>query len=262
MSFRLTRKKLHIVLSLFLISLLPQSSFAWGASAHLIVAQIAYDRVSQRTKSVIRQILGKESFVSASTWADSIRVSRPELRSQSWHFVDIPLEALDYNPARDCRDGCLVSEIGRFSDRLRGAKLSAKDRAEALKFLMHLITDAHQPMHCIDNQDKGGNMVSVTFFGKPSNLHKVWDQDIIEKTGLSETAYVKKLEANLPVKEDGGSAEAWVLESHKLAIDFAYKYVSNRALGNAYYRICLPIVDRQLARAGVRLAHLLDELLG
>lgn len=252
---------LRLIFAVFSMCLLPSAASAWGPKAHKIIAMVAWDQLRADSRQRVEELLGKskgpiDPLTTIADWADLEVAKNPKTRS--WHYVEIPLDDI-YSRSRDCRDSnCIIDKIDQFKNQLQSGK-SRQDRIEALKYLVHLVGDLHQPLHCTDNYDAGGNRVQVTFFGKISNLHKVWDSDMIDRTGLSEDSYRKKLEAALPARGDW--VEGWGNESHLLARKYAYVLPLDRALGNAYYKTNLPILDRQLARAGVRLAQILEDAL-
>jgi hypothetical protein len=142
-----------------------------------------------------------------------------------------------------------------------------QSRGDALKFLIHLVGDAHQPLHAADRNDAGGNHVAVTFFDRPMSLHAVWDVGIIEKRTYDWGEYVRYLEQRwLPGKDfkilQRGEPVDWATEAHVAATEVAYVLPEDLKLGEAYYQRSLPTVDRQLALAGIRLARLLNEAFG
>jgi nuclease S1 len=148
-----------------------------------------------------------------------------------------------------------------------------KKRQKALKYLIHFVGDLHQPLHAGDNHDRGGNDVQVEFLGqtinpynrKPWNLHAVWDSGILEEHDRDAHHYADRLNAWLRSQLEGafqdGSVVDWAVESHDIAKDHVYVLPENRKLGDDYYRANVPVVDQQLAKAGVRIAKLLNEAL-
>ena len=116
--------------------------------------------------------------------ADQIRMQRPE--TAPWHYVNIPIhpapdEPSDYDATRDCpNDACVVAKIEQFERVLADRQVSQRQRLEALKYLVHFVGDVHQPLHTSNDHDRGGNEVPVTFMGRQTNLHAVWDTGIIE----------------------------------------------------------------------------------
>jgi S1/P1 Nuclease len=187
-----------------------------------------------------------------------------------------------FSEARDCyhpsdkhantrldRHNCVVDRIKMFTQTLADLKASRSDRIEALKFLVHFVGDIHQPLHAI-GEARGGNDIHVIEFGsaqcgsRPCNLHFVWDLGLIEHSARHEFDYVQFLEKliardRLSGRTDGGP-EAWANESFHLAKKV---WVSNGGVvDETYYRKSIPIVDKQLELAGVRLAKILNEALG
>jgi hypothetical protein len=135
-------------------------------------------------------------------------------------------------------------------------------------YLVHFVGDLHQPLHVIErDNDAGGNRLAVTFFDAPTSLHMVWDIGIIEKRARDWGEYVRILERDwLPHKDirslQAGSPVEGALEAHAAAVQVAYVLLTDLKLGDSYYQQSLPIVDRQLALAGIRLARLLNEAFG
>jgi hypothetical protein len=247
----------------------PSSAHAWGPKGHRIIAQLAWNYLSPTDRDDIKRLLPKgEDFVSASTWADEIKMRRTKdsARESKWHFVAIPLGA-SYVEHRDCEgDDCLVKQIENFKKDLANPKKSPSARLEALKYMIHLVGDIHQPLHCAEKGDQGGSATKVTFFGDSTNLHRVWDVDMIERTGLGEGRYVEVLSTRGYNIDYPGEVAQWANESNGVASRFAYRYPNPQngipTLGLSYYQYCLPALDLQLARAGIRLKVLLQESLG
>ena len=119
------------------------------------------------------------TLAEVSTWADQIRVQRPE--TAPWHYVNIPIhlqlvESSGFDPTRDCpNEACVVAKIEQFERVLTDRQASDRQRLEALKYLVHFIGDVHQPLHASKNQDRGGNEVPVMFMGSQTNLHAIWE---------------------------------------------------------------------------------------
>jgi len=257
---------------LLCFSLLPASLHAWGGEGHRIVALLAQERLTDEAKAEVIELIGPDLLVSVATWADAIR----DENTEAWHYVNIPRKAHDYDPKRHCRkEDCVVAQVERFRSILANPANGKDERARALKFLVHFVGDLHQPLHCGEKQDRGGNEIKVTFFDQrerehngtryPWNLHAVWDMGIIEHTGLNEQQYVEKLSVWLKSKSvealQRGTSETWAMECHEAAVKYAYVYPKDRKLGDAYFRKALPVVDESLAKAGVRLASVLNEAL-
>lgn len=263
---------LFFLLWLWAAGLSPTQALGWGQEGHRIIATIAESRLEKQASEGVRELLGEGGLPSAANWADEIRKDRPE--TAPWHFVNIPRNQQDYNPARDCatpREGdCVVAAIERFRSVLADRSRNKQDRAEALKFVTHLVGDIHQPLHCLKDHE-GGTALEVLVDGermnpaneKPWNLHAVWDTVVIKRAGVSEEDYTRTLTDWLdrqPVEElPQGPVRDWAVESHQAAITTAYKLPADRNLGDHYFRASQAVVGDRLARAGARLATMLNE---
>lgn len=253
-----------------------QPVFAWGDKGHRVVAVVAEARLEPAAREAVRSLIGSSRLRDVAMWADDIRRHRPE--TATWHYVDIPLDRRDYDPARDCvhpRPGdCVVAAVERFQAALADRDRPRAERAEALRFVTHFVADLHQPLHCADNRDRGGNDIPVVFFGevlnefsgKPWNLHAVWDAGLIERRGLSVSQYARRLSRWLARHPPGAIAEGtvadWAMESHRAAVDTSYRLPPDKNLDHDYADAALPVVDERLAKAGARLAKLLNDALG
>ncbi|HET6893731.1 MAG TPA: S1/P1 nuclease [Pyrinomonadaceae bacterium] len=250
------RRQLFSILLVAVIwfGVFPLTVHAWGAKGHHIIAQIASSRLSSRARKGVSDLLQGQSLEAASTWADLKR------SSQTFHFVSITFDSKGYDQSSQCpQDNCLIEKIRSYRDIVKDPKETAARRAEALKYILHLVGDLHQPFHCID---RNGNNVRVTFDKRPTNLHKVWDMDIIEKANLTAETYARQIDDNEGVQQKSyniarGTLVDWALESHGIA---RTAYVDRGELGDTYYRDHKEVVERQLYRAGVRLANILNDI--
>jgi hypothetical protein len=252
---------------------------AWGVEGHHIVARIALTRLTPETQRAVTTILGTEDFVTISTWADEVRTARPE--TYNWHFVDIPYGNATYDAARDCapteKGDCVIAEIERARHVLGDTAQPAIQRSEALKYLVHFVGDMHQPLHAIDNHDRGGNDVHVSGdTPRPTNLHAMWDTGILQRRGLTENAYaqflIDELQAHpLPASENRVNVIRWAEDSHRVGAADVYHYpefavdrspTGNINLDDEYVKRAKADIDRQLQLGGVHLAALLNETLG
>jgi hypothetical protein len=247
---------------------------------HHIVARIAWARLTPAARDRAAAILGggQDAFVTAATWADDIRSSRPD--TANWHFVDIPVGEAHYEPARDCKPtehgDCIVAEIARAEAGLADPMRSNADKAEPLKFLIHFVGDVHQPLHDIDDHDRGGNDVHVEALrgaeGRATNLHSAWDTGLINLSTETEAAHAARLldDMNVHPPDTAVDVVKWSEEGHALAERVAYHYPGFSpagpphdaiALDAAYRDAALATIDQQLERGGARLAALLNSIL-
>jgi len=264
------------LISTLLLCMGVQLGWAWGHEGHRLTALVAEEYLTPAAKAQVAQLLGKETLADAAPWADTYRRDHPE--TGPWHFVDIPMAAATFDRLRDCpvskadpkspwRD-CVTDRILYFEGRLGDESLSTEDRAFALKFLVHLIGDVHQPFHALGD-DRGGNGIAVSFLGSSicdsynCNLHGVWDSMIIEEQGLSEKQYTDKLLQEIKDNQwerlAGGEPTTWANISHHYAVEAIVP--SGALITKEYVQVESKVVDAQLALAGLRIAHVLNRIL-
>jgi hypothetical protein len=248
--------------------LLSNIAWGWGREGHRIIATVAEDHLNETTKVMIQSLIGNNHLYSIASWADDIRKERRD--TAPWHYVNIPFGST-YNASRDCPPpkSCVVEKINEFMRVLTDKKAPREQRAEALKWVVHLVGDIHQPLHAA-KEAEGGNGVHVKFLGDDRcgphdcNLHGVWDTSMILHAGLKPEDYDEQLEKLIKSEhmaaQDGGTPEEWANESVRLA---QAAWVQDGAnLDEQYYRKEITVVDRQMALAGLRLAKMLNETIG
>jgi hypothetical protein len=250
-----------------LLILIPSSAFAWGTEGHEIIALVAARELGPAARAQIAHLLGGEAMlVHDANWADEIRDQRRD--TSAWHYVDIPLAAPGYDARRDCpNEGCVVVQIEKDLRILRDRGAGDRTHAEALRFLVHFTADVHQPLHAEDNDDKGGNQVHVTIGRERSNLHHVWDVDVVEALGFDANAVADELERNLSPAQrkawQAGTPAQWANEVHGIARDQIYPPLAGRRslhLPRDYAWRQATLTRMLLAKAGVRLGWLLNEV--
>lgn len=252
----------------------PSTAWGWGREGHRIVALIAADRLTPAARSQVAALLGsgaRGAMETASTWADEIRDERPQ--TARWHYVDIEISAKGYDAARDCPEGdCVVAQIPKDERLLADRRLSGPVRAQALRFLIHFVGDIHQPLHCADHHDRGGNSVEVELGAEETNLHSVWDTAIVSGLGDDPRTVAAELNGQITPREARawrrGGPVNWADESFAIAKRDIYGPL--RAAGATAGPIQLPddyvlrerpLVAEQLEKAGVRLAMVLNRAL-
>ena len=258
---------------LFALALLIPAAFAgeslpagarWWDLGHRVVAQLAESRLTPHTREAVRDILDGQSLADASVWADNIRQYRHD--ADKLHYVNIPLADTRYVPERHCPGGhCIIAAIEQERHLLADPAASAEARAEALRFLIHFMGDLHQPLHVADDGDRGGNQRAVTFLGHATDLHKVWDGELIDSSVVNQAEYLESLRRQMGSLDlralEAGTVVDWAMEGHRIAVEHAYRLPRDGRLGRAYVRANRPIVDLALIAGGVRLAKVLNEAL-
>jgi len=241
---------------------------AWGPEGHRAVMILTERYLRPATRARVQELLGAETPEDASLWADQIAHStRPE--TAPWHYIDIPLQDSTIVLARDCPNGqCVLVKTQEFSTVLGDRQASRDAREEALKFVIHFIADLHQPLHCEDHNDRGGNLQPVVFDGHPDNLHWVWDTGLVEAINRDPQELAAKLGRGITdserVRWQAGTLEAWTLESHSVAQAVAYRRAwafGPPVLGIDYDARAASAIKVQLEKAAVRLAYVLNQQL-
>jgi hypothetical protein len=252
-----------------LLLLISGQAWAWGPEGHEIVAHIAADNLTPSAHLRISQLLGGDApalMVLESNWADEIRADRPQ--TAAWHYVNIPIGSKGYDPRRDCaKDNCVVAQIGRDIAVLRDPRAPQAARLEAFRFLIHFVADLHQPLHAADRRDKGGNGFVVMEGRRRSNLHRVWDQDVVEALGPDPALVAGGIEAGLSPQDRqrlmGGTPADWANESFQVAAREIYARLPTNGpvrLPRDYTSREKAVVRQQLLRAGLRLAAVLNAI--
>lgn len=235
----------------------------WGANGHRAVGQIAENHLSKKALRNVRSLLEDNSLAEASNWMDEIKSDDAFDHTHDWHWVTIPT-GVDYSATDLNPNGDLFAKTEEIITALRGKNLSREEEIKYLKFLIHLVGDIHQPLHVGHAHDAGGNSVQVTWFGKPSNLHKVWDTEMIESKKLSFTELVDFIDApGKPTIEkwQESTVNEWIAESASLR-EQVYKFPENNKLGYEYLYQNFNTVQLRISQAGIRLAGLLNEIYG
>lgn len=244
-----------------LLTIAFQSS-GWGPTGHRVTGVVAEKYLSKKARRAVERILAGQSLAIASTWMDEIRSDSTFNYMTDWHWVTIP-HGHTYESSVKNTNGDIIQTLERIIRELKSKTLAPAGQAERLKVLIHLVGDLHQPLHVGTRDDRGGNEIKVRWFGNASNLHKVWDSDMIDDTLLSYTELAASLEipsADAVRQWQTGSVETWAAENHAYEKP-VYDYGDGR-LGYRYAYVNLPVVRHRLLQAGVRLAGIINEIYG
>lgn len=277
---------------------MTSQAFAWGPYGHAIVADIAQDRLTPAAAKATTALLameGHQTLDQVASWPDTIghvpKKEGGEPKTLLWHYVDTDVSQPAYDQARDCADGnCVVEKLPELEKTLADHSASPERRLYALKWVVHLVGDLHQPLHAAErNNDKGGNAIRLSYFGDTANghmnLHALWDEGVLDRqanlvvgphysidfsrardeaTRLGatitpdETAYWV---ADLSGGDVRHAVIDWADESHSLARSVAYgalPQVKGADIKDAYTALAWPIIELRLQQAGVRLAAILN----
>lgn len=259
------KKNICLLLALLLLFSIEQL-FAWGQEGHRIIGQIAYQHLTPQAKKNLDQILGEKGLIYWSNWADEIKSDTIYPNSYDWHFQDLnggmSDSALFATLINYPQEG---GNLFKVLDSLIMVLKNEPANVDALRFIIHLMGDKFCPMHTGHFDDLGGNKIKLQWFGRNSNLHRVWDSDLIYSRGYSYSEYAEYLEHRyhtLAQDIEKMSEAEILLHNYQLTQEiYDYHKVWD---GNSYHYIYhfTDAMEKQLYTSGIRLAKLLNELYG
>jgi len=264
---------------LFLAALMPRYVMAWGSTGHRIVAKIAYNQLKPAVKDSVNKYLGLVHVEDAGTWMDDVRGDAMYDYMSTWHYIDFAKDSVysleDYKKLVAILNKH-IADVHNVPDSLANAiwainnaiyELRHRNRynrervATDIKILFHLVGDLHQPLHTGYLGDKGGNTVSVFYKNNPTNLHKVWDTEIIESEVMGHPttwADISKYKPEELADIRRVDLAGWLAGSrNKLGSVYDFK---GDNIDKKYVERNLPIIEEQLLKAGLRLGNLLNEI--
>ena len=237
-----------------------EGCLAWGPAGHRVTALVAESHLTDKARAAVRELLNGDSLPKVSTWADEIRSDPDWNYAAPWHYVNIEDDET-YAKSPKSPGGDVIEAIARMSALLKDPSKPRKQRSEALRFLIHFVGDIHQPLHVGRRSDRGGNGVPVTWFGRDTNLHSVWDSAIIGHWELSYTELAGFLDvptASQVKQWQQDSVIRWAEEG------FAYRSqlyaLGDGNLGYEYGHRHGPFLKQRLLQGGVRLAGMLNAI--
>jgi len=246
----------------------PLQSMAWGTTGHRVCGQIAEEHLTTKARLAVHAILGNESIAIASNWADFIKSDPAYSYMSSWHYVDLNKaytypELVIFLKADTNVDA--YTKLNYLIGQLKKKDLSKKEQLLDLRMLIHIAEDVHQPMHVAHANDQGGNGFKVNWFSQPTNLHSVWDSQLIDYQQLSYTEYAAAINFATPaeIKEwQAAPISEWLFESNQLSEQLYTEIKPGDTLNYKYNFNHVAILNQQLLKAGIRLAGVLNQLFG
>jgi hypothetical protein len=249
----------------------PAPAGAWGSKAHRVVGHLAQDQLRPEAAAAVARLLAGEpdpTLAGVAYWADEQREAKTALGKQTagWHYLNFADASCAYVAARDCPDGdCVIGAIDRQMGIVGDAARPDAERAQALKFVVHLVGDVHQPLHAGRGSDWGGNKIQLNYQGDGWNLHSVWDRLLPARRGLDPAAHADFLRAQPPLPPDPARISDrrvadWAMESCRI-VEMPGFYPNGHKLADAYLDAQLPLAEIRLRQAADRLADLLNDTL-
>ena len=237
----------------------------WGRTGHRTTGMVAEQHLTKKAQKRINEILDGQSLAFVSTYGDDIK-SDPQYRKFGpWHYVNLDAGETEYSEEKANPAGDIVQGIKESIAVLKDRNASKEEKAFYLKMLVHFMGDLHQPMHTGRGEDKGGNDIQVQWFGSGSNLHRVWDSEMINDFQMSFTELAKTtddLTKGEVKKIASGSLLDWMYESKALSAVVYDSVEIGEKLGYEYMYEWFPVVHDQLQKGGIRLASVLNEVFG
>lgn len=237
--------------------------FAWGQNGHRVTGAIAQQFLSKKAKSAVAKLLPHEDLAEAATYADEMRSNPSEFWQKEagpYHYVTVP-QGHTYGDSETPEQGDAVTALAKFSATLKDPKASLEEKRLALRFIVHIIGDLHQPLHAGNGTDRGGNDVKLSFMRKDTNLHRVWDSELLDSRELSYTEWTQRLTRKISPEQvkvwSVSAPNIWIGESTKIrdsiypdSNDVSWDYIYNN----------VPIAQQRLQMAGVRIAAYLNQV--
>ena len=254
--------KNSILILLFFTNLIYANNGIWSKTGHRVIGEIAEEHLTKKAKRAIDKLLNGKNLASVANFADEIKADSTYRKFSAWHYVNFPADK-KYTEVEPSKYGDLVIGVQKSIEIIENRESSDQEKAFYLKMLIHLIGDLHQPMHIGRLEDKGGNDIQVQWFNRGSNLHKIWDANMIDDYGMSYTelaASLPKLSNDQMEQIEKGDVLDWVEESQDIA---NMLYDSVEVGEKLYYRysyVWWDTVETQLQKGGIRLAKVLNDL--
>lgn len=250
-----------IAVSWLLLGSLP-SLLAYGPLGHRTVAEIAQKHLSCKAKRHISKLLGNENLVLVSTYADDIKSDSKYDYTHTWHYVNMN-KGVPYAESKKNPKGDIITAFHKCVAILKSKTSGVAEKQFALKMLVHLVGDAHQPFHVGREADRGGNDIKVQWFGRETNIHRVWDSDMLQSYGMSYSELAEnmpKIKRKKRKEWQKGSIEEWIEDVRELT-EIVYSDIQQGE--NLRYRYMYDHFETlriHLHKGGIRLAGILNEI--
>lgn len=253
----------RLLLLTFLLHFSISSARAWGPIGHYTIGKIAEDQMDKKTVKKIEAILNYQSISGVGVWMDQIRSDSSYKHTYTWHWVTTADG--NYDPAIQEESGDAFEAYHRIKSQLIKGGLPIEEERDLLRMFIHIVADLHQPFHVGKPGDRGGNDVSVRFFSKETNIHAVWDSDLIENKKMSYSEIAAELQKRITPefanKYTSAPPSDWLKEAFLMRDDM-YDIPENKRVGYEYIYKHYHHVEERLLAAGLRLGHDLEEIYG
>ena len=253
-------KRYFLLQTLFFAAL---TAFAWGQKGHDVTASIAEIHLTPAAKAAVDSILDGKSLIYWANWLDNASHTPDYAYTKTWHYKNVNAGER-YEEALANPSGDAVTAIKQQLEVLADPKTGHDDAALAMKILVHVVGDLHQPLHLGHATDLGGNRTKVKNFGRDTNLHAVWDSAIPEAAHKwSYTEWTDQIDRLAPGDYESitsGTVDDWAKETVNVAGQVYRYFEADPTVSYNQIADWTPTVELQFLRGGLRLAHLLNTL--
>lgn len=264
-----------------LLCVISTSAFSWNSLGHKLIAQIAYDQLSYAQKRILNHYnraldssFAARSLVSASIWLDTLYQQKEYAYLKPYHYVDLPYAFQISMPLPEVPTENAIRAIQTALQHFNNPNATAKERGLALRILLHVVGDLHQPLHTITwvdpaypHGDRGGNLFLLGKNSVANNLHAYWDRGggALKNTRVSYKSLkhrAKRLEKQWPCDKNNQvlNPQKWAWESHQIAIKYAYTLKPYQKPNKIYKQQVKKVSEQRIALAGCRLGVILSSL--
>ncbi len=251
-------KKVIFILAMAATLLQPLHLLAWGKKGHALVAEVAFNLLDEHTREAVRKCLGKMTIEEAGNWMDDIKSDRRNDYMKPWHYVNVAQGQVYENS----KEENVITQLTRVVNELQHKEnMKEEDIKKNVLIAFHLTGDLHQPLHVGYGVDKGGNDISVKYKRASTNLHRVWDSEIIEGENINLTECMQQKKSF--DKEDLAmlsqiNVESWMRQPRsQLAGVYSF---TDETIDEAYIQKNKKIIEQDIFIAGVRLAAILKDV--
>ena len=233
--------------------------FGWGKTGHRIIGHIAEENLSKAAQKGVTQILGHTDLARISNWPDEIKSDSAWDHSHDWHYCTIS-EGQSYDGPAD--GGYAIEKVNEFIQILKDGKASQEEQLNAMRFLVHIVGDLHQPLHVGNGTDKGGNDVKVEWFREKTNLHRVWDSQMIDHMQYSYTEYAQQIQLGISKGDKVRLMNPDVMQfvNHSRSVHPQVYEIGDGKLSWVYVFKHQALMEDQLLNAGYHLAAILNDI--
>lgn len=241
------------------------SAMAWGQKGHDVVAYIAECHLTPKAAARVTAALGNHSPVYYANWMDNASHTDEYRYTSSWHYANIDegytFETMPRNP-----DGDVISALQMVIASLAQGGLEPAQEELYLRMLIHFMGDLHCPMHAGRKSDRGGNNRQVWYFSKSTNLHSIWDSDIVESAHRwSYTEWQREIDRLSSDEQEEivkGTLVDWFNETAAISKEIYDFTPDGSRVSYDYIAKYAPVIEQQFVRGGHRLAQILNAIYG